>query len=321
MTQQVAIMPMRKTLDTLAKTAATLNTKTDQLNEIVADVEQEFQAAGVGVTVWLNALLDSSSTERRYQANDDEQQWPIDVTFGWELGFAKVEGEWRISARYVRHEQSGDDVESFEERAPIPLVKAPRIVRVEAAPLLETLAEVTNTKMEAYIKGIERAQTMAKEGDPPDEKLVEVLNERAKSPDQGNWLADLMELAMLAGFATQRAAAEAAERLRKRNLIEQVDDGRWQLAAHGPHAVGTARARAQTEKSSRNPDADLLALLEQKDRSTAENWMFGADDLAGLAQIDIDSATAALERLAKEGKIGRVTADHWALPATAARLR
>jgi len=201
---QVADMPMRKNLDALAQTAATLNSKTDELNQVIADVEHELQDAGVGVTIWLRRLLEESTTERRYRADDDEQRWPIDVTFGWQLGFAKIDGEWRVAARQARIEDSHEGNESFEERPPVPLLKAPRIVRVEAAPLLEALVEALTERMKSYIAGIEQAKALAKDDEGPSfDKITAML--QVKDRTVRNYMFDAAAIAELAKVDVERA--------------------------------------------------------------------------------------------------------------------
>ncbi len=233
-------MPMRKTLDTLAETAAKLNSKTDELNQVISDVEHELQDAGLGMTLWLAHLLDASATERRYRPDDDEQRWPISVTQGWQLGFAKIDGQWRLSARYVRSEETADSVDAFEERQPVPLLKAPRLVRVEAAPLLETLVTVLTKRMNVYIRGIEQAKALAKDDELPafdsgvDDLLLGLIQQSGENLPPGlPWTLSISGLVELVTDAGMRIAHDEAalvlERLERRGELIRDSGDIWKL--------------------------------------------------------------------------------------------
>jgi hypothetical protein len=51
---------------------------------------------------------------------------------------------------------------------PTALLKAPRVVRLEAAQWLETLVEALAAQAESYAKNIEEAEKIAKDGDVGD---------------------------------------------------------------------------------------------------------------------------------------------------------
>jgi hypothetical protein len=155
-------MPMRETLDELAKAAAALNSETDQLNELIGDFETELERAGVGVSHWMQQLLDESPIEQRYRATDKDEKYPIDVTRGWVLGFAKIDGRWCLGAKQVRVEDESGEVKIVDEKPPVALVKAPRIVRMEAAAQFEALAKELTIKMRAYLASIGQAKQFAK---------------------------------------------------------------------------------------------------------------------------------------------------------------
>lgn len=160
--QQVIEMPMRETLDKLAEAAAELNSESDQLNEVIADFESELERAGVGVTYWSRILLDESGIEQSFHPHDEDELYPINMTRGWLLGFAKLDGRWCVAVKPVRAERQGDDEKFIDERKPVPLMKAPRIVRIEGASRLETLAIGLTLRVQDYTEGIAKAKKLAK---------------------------------------------------------------------------------------------------------------------------------------------------------------
>ncbi len=163
-----AMAPMRETLDELTKAAAALNKETDELNGVLEDIEDELAGAGVGMTVWLGyALADSNWTEE-YDEHTD-RTW--EESTAWDLGYEKLEDGWRIAAKRVKLRRNTGDMEweSFDlptpggsQGGPIPLAKAPRLVRMEAAAHLEDLLKVLIKKMREYQKDIAEAKKLVK---------------------------------------------------------------------------------------------------------------------------------------------------------------
>lgn len=152
-------MPSEKTMKELCAAAAKLNSKTDELNEVIGEFEEDLEKAGVGVTEWLTLLLDET----------DSKFDPHDETFsksGWELGYAKVEGKWRLAVRQVflksRLGRFDDDITSRHSDKTLALTNAPRVVRMQAAELFENLATAITLRMNEYVAAIEEAKRAAR---------------------------------------------------------------------------------------------------------------------------------------------------------------
>jgi hypothetical protein len=227
---QVISMPMRETMKELAETAAKLNNATDELNEVIADFENSLEDAGVGVSEWLTSLFEVSATKKQYHPKDRDEEYPFETWIGWQLGYAKIDGKWRVAARQMRVERDvsagpmDDDRESIERDA-VALDKAPRLVRVAAAPLLEELALALNKKMRSYLGGVAQAKAQAKHGVPSDEEIIRTLRDGGTKP--------VFDVTHLAAFVKTdvRTAAKIIERLAKARLLVNVqDDAHWALS-------------------------------------------------------------------------------------------
>lgn len=127
-----------------------LNTQTEELNSVIADLDKRLGAMRLGVTVW---LVDDF-INRTPVANQ-----PNNI-FVWEIGYAKVKEEWCIAARH----SSGFWSEEFQHwdlnpvTEAVPLLKAPRIVRVEAAALLDKLINELKDRVTGYVASLENAK-------------------------------------------------------------------------------------------------------------------------------------------------------------------
>lgn len=117
-------MPSTKTMEDLEAAAAALNQASDDLNEVIEGLEDRFERLGIGVSCWLDVLPNS-----------------------WALGYAKHDGRWRI-------------VVKAPEAQAVPLLKAPRSLRVDAALQLGALAECLTAKMGDHISAINEAKRL-----------------------------------------------------------------------------------------------------------------------------------------------------------------
>jgi hypothetical protein len=156
---ELLTMPMRETLGTLASVAAQLNAASDEVNAIVEDFEEELEAAGVGTTLWLLPLLESSVPETHYD-HEREIEWVS--AKGIQLGYAKVDGKWRAAVRDVTIMHDGGNRELRDARTPTPLANSPRPIRIEAVARLENLAEALTEKMKGQLGAIEKGKKLAK---------------------------------------------------------------------------------------------------------------------------------------------------------------
>jgi hypothetical protein len=154
--------PSKKTIEEIAALAATLNKETEELNSLVGHLEQQLGNAKIGVSVWADVTLDC----RESVGNDDGGN-ELKTIDAWDLGYAKVDKEWRIAAKQRRGIGLSKDFEGnfdwVDMSAPIPLVKAPRGVRVEAAACLDGLLAALQKRMAEFIKNIRDAKKLTAE--------------------------------------------------------------------------------------------------------------------------------------------------------------
>jgi hypothetical protein len=164
---------MRETLDELTKVAAALNRESDQLNAVIEDFEEQLEKAGVGVTVWLDETRAVDQSDRR-EFYDNDGEVASQESEARLLGYAKVDGKWRVVVKEVvlKHaggkDQWGNDevvvVVREHSGAPLPLAQAPRVVRVEAVGHLEALAKTITATMKDHFESIKKAKKLVKDG-------------------------------------------------------------------------------------------------------------------------------------------------------------
>jgi hypothetical protein len=140
----------------VAELAAQLNASTDGLNETILAVEKGLADARVGMTVWTSTGL----CETPFQLDRDRNQRFFDY---WDLGYTKIEDAWRIAVRRMRAYVINEEHDEREEMAlddAIPLSRAPRVVRVEAADHIDVLLNNLAVALRGYIKSVERARAL-----------------------------------------------------------------------------------------------------------------------------------------------------------------
>lgn len=154
--------PVGEALERLKNVARTLNEQTDAVNSIIESANKQLAAMNVGVTLWLSqysspVLLDASG--------DSGQET------GWQLGYAKIDDAWQIAVRRVTTTQKffeGDERAPYTDvnvhQAPIALMKASRIIRIEACGHLARLLENLALEVERLLKGIHEATTSVLSG-------------------------------------------------------------------------------------------------------------------------------------------------------------
>ena len=158
--------PIDNALKNLSALSGKLKGETEELNKVIADLDERIRKTGIGVSVWLGNLLDQ---DERFELMDDGNggERRVRVRYGWELGYAKVGEVWAIAARKTRGEEVLDEsgVAEFvwDNHEPIPLGKSPRHIRVEAASLLEGLIESLSERAKHFIKNIGQAKKLAEQ--------------------------------------------------------------------------------------------------------------------------------------------------------------
>lgn len=146
---------LKTSLERLETLATRLNNETDQVNALIARVEDRLTKLSLGVSIWLElegwpVLLDAVSSE------------PV---CGEQLGYSKVGDRWRIAVRtvFVHHRSvEGDDfLELRNVSEPRPLLESSRVTRVEACAHLTLLVDELAKKVEGFLNALEIAKTAA----------------------------------------------------------------------------------------------------------------------------------------------------------------
>lgn len=151
--------PIEESLDRLAVVAGRLNQETDTLNWVIEAVESRIQSMNLGVTAWDERLLNAES-----EPNDSGA---VDRTRGWVVGHVKIKDAWRLAAKQVCVEHGffeGDTScpyrNEYDMAEPIPLLRASRVVRVEAVSRLEALLERLMKIAHSYVEHIDRVKSL-----------------------------------------------------------------------------------------------------------------------------------------------------------------
>ncbi|HEY3450902.1 MAG TPA: hypothetical protein VGK67_31390 [Myxococcales bacterium] len=155
--------PSEQTLTRIAQLSTKLNAETEELNAVIRDLDKRLDATKIGVAVWSGRIVDVSST---VEWNDDEER-DVTLSKGWELGYAKVDDQWALAVKPQQGTDEPDERSNIpvttwvDAGEPIRLLKAARIVRVEAAPHLESVLELIAERAAKYIEDIEKAKRLA----------------------------------------------------------------------------------------------------------------------------------------------------------------
>lgn len=164
-------MPSKQTMEELAAAAAELNSASDDLNEIIETFEDQLQRAGVGVSCWLGEEDFEPSAWLLPQAPSVED--PDDdnhlVATGWLLGYVKLSDKWRLAVKevlvniYPRADLQERENKRDLRKPDVPLLKAPRHIRVAAAAQFEELAKLLTRRMKQHTADIEEAKALVGE--------------------------------------------------------------------------------------------------------------------------------------------------------------
>lgn len=151
------MVTIREAVSNLNVLAEKLNKGTDDLNAVIEGVDSKLGTFRVGVSIWHDLLLccDRSEHEDR----------------GWFVGYTKVGEGWHLAAKPVRIFEKPIQHEAFpggtctvtEATGPIvKLTSAPRMVRIEAAPLLVVIVDMLCKKVEEFLRDIEETKALIK---------------------------------------------------------------------------------------------------------------------------------------------------------------
>lgn len=139
-------------IERLAEASQKLNRESNDLNEIIATVEQQIVDLSPGVTAWLEATtLDD--------AKKDEGDSGEYLSFH-ELGFDKDDKEWGFFVRRVKQyvDPTGDRYE-FDE--PVRLRACSRAIRLAATRHFDALIERIAQECESLVASVRKAREKA----------------------------------------------------------------------------------------------------------------------------------------------------------------
>jgi len=166
------MVAMKDALSKLDSAAKKLNETSDSINKLIEQLEARLRASRVGVSVWLgeNELFPEPLLAAGELKNGDLEDFVERA--GWALGFEKIDQQWHIAVRKVRlvwnpkERQANNEFGALRvgEGETVPLLKAPRLVRVEATAWLERLIEKIAERAEAFAGQIELAEGLVKDG-------------------------------------------------------------------------------------------------------------------------------------------------------------
>src|SRR5260370_25179604 len=147
------MVPIDTAVAQLSSLASQLNKETDALSDIILDLERQLANTKVGVSLWLERNL-LAETGDGYKQD------------AWVLGYAKLGDSWRLAAKpvtvtweHIEEADHGDLTPFTKDRGePVPLLNAPRAVRVDASAYLEELVNRLAEKVKGFIGNIEQAK-------------------------------------------------------------------------------------------------------------------------------------------------------------------
>jgi hypothetical protein len=162
--------------DKLAKirnNSAALNKETDDLNETFGHVNDGL--SGSGVTFWWGSRL----LDERIMLVPDDDGVPRKERLYFLLGYAKVGDEWCLAVqsyegRAGTDNYGHDEWDDVETREPaVPLTRASRAIRIEAADVLEPFLDALNDAIEQMRAKIAKARAVVS-----DEPTIETKPKR-----------------------------------------------------------------------------------------------------------------------------------------------
>ena len=123
----------------LAAAASTLNSASDQLSKVVAEVDAALKPLNVGLVCWVDIHEPATRADGR-------------VTYYEQIGYAKVNGSWGIAIRTMEeYDQSPGDSPDPEEWA---FNDAPRKLRLKAIDAIPRLLEKLAKDAEKFTKSV-----------------------------------------------------------------------------------------------------------------------------------------------------------------------
>ena len=150
----------------LEPVAHRLNAATNKLDDALRTIQDRFNALGLGVEVWLPDPLDRSAWRDVVDPRTEESTGAREYD-AWELGYARSGDAWALLVRTRRYldldpRDPNTAVEAFEDGCGfIPLVRAPRRLRLAAMNHIPKLIAAIRAEAESSIAAVEQVQKIA----------------------------------------------------------------------------------------------------------------------------------------------------------------
>ena len=150
----------------LEPVAHRLTAATNRLNDAILAIQDRLNDLGLGVEVWLPDALDKSAWRDVVDPQTEESTGAREYD-AWELGYARSGDAWALLVRTRRYldldpRDPNTAVEAFEDGCGfIPLVRAPRRLRLAAMSHIPKLIAAIKAEAESSIAAVEQVQKIA----------------------------------------------------------------------------------------------------------------------------------------------------------------
>jgi hypothetical protein len=150
----------------LKPVARKLNDRSNAFQAVLKTINEKLNELNIGLEVWTEEPFCLGSRSIDYT----EERAEVAFQDGWDIGYTKIGDKWVVAARELTLTQPV--VRGTTERSnwtisstgdPVPLLSAPRQVRIEAAGEISRLIDFIKTSAERAIKQIEKAEKLAEE--------------------------------------------------------------------------------------------------------------------------------------------------------------
>ena len=149
---------LRNAFSSLERVARNLNDSSDEVNRALADAEARLVSFKIGLEVWHPQELDCSDATGSIRPNE-VTEYVSDV-----LGFARIEGKWclcvkrvAVATGYYEGDQQCPYTNEYVDRAPEPLLRQSRNLRIKALTVLPDFLKHMASHVEETFKDVEMA--------------------------------------------------------------------------------------------------------------------------------------------------------------------
>ncbi len=154
------MVEIAKQIEQFHGAALRLNQVSDSMNDILSKAEEQIAVAKPGLEFWLDDEKFASGLLREAAGSVGEYDLPNNATDPervYYLGFAKIDGQWRLALRTNIEWKRPDQEWGILQIAITPIAQAPRNLRIEAVEALPRFLEDFRKRIEAAVSTIEKA--------------------------------------------------------------------------------------------------------------------------------------------------------------------